>query len=140
MERKQHHFAALQQWLRDAHIRSLLMRGRGRSTTSAREVESARAKEEEDGEDEMSVPSLLVIELGAGNSIHSLRSETAVLLSRFPGAALIRVDPADARVRGRDEGGDRHERGWDIGRNGLFVGLRCGALEAMTRLAAICEL
>lgn len=64
--------------------------------------------------------------------------EKAVLLSRFPRAALIRIDPGDATVIAPP----LLEKGWEEERataERLFVGLQCGGLEGLTRIMAALE-
>jgi hypothetical protein len=55
----------------------------------------------DDNEDAEGEGGVVVLELGCGTSIHSLRTDSELLVARYSGgggATLVRVDPGDARV------------------------------------------
>lgn len=62
---------------------------------------------------------LLIIEVGAGTSVHSMREESELLLARSTHTSIVRIDPGGATVpRGRG------------------VGIEAGALEALVAIEA----
>lgn len=73
--------------------------------------------------------SILIIEVGCGTSVHSLREETDLLirrrLNRGVGTSLIRVDPSNCRVPLPSKGPNAPS----------YVGLGLTALEAFSRIS-----
>jgi hypothetical protein len=73
---------------------------------------------------------LLVMELGCGNSLHSLRCDVELLAREHGNVDVIRINPGDASVRPPK----------DIFPEADHVGLKAGALEALLRLGALLNL
>jgi hypothetical protein len=74
-------------------------------------------------------PLFVVMEIGCGDSVHSLRLESDLLLHIHDNVALIRVNLSDATIPAH--GGDSIENSI----SSRAVSLEMGALDALTRLA-----
>ena len=60
---------------------------------------------------------LLIIEVGCGTSVHSMREESEILLARSPNVSIVRIDPGGASVP-----------------KGRGCGIEAGALDALVAI------